>query len=117
MSDDVDDMRGVLFEPTDEQRPLVRALAGFGVVHDNIAKHVGCEPKTLRKHFGEKVDRGSVEATAQVAQSLFQMATSGKNVAAAIFRMKCRGGWREKAEVEHSLKPTYVIHSACRVTG
>ncbi len=93
-------MRGVLFEPTEEQRRLVRALAGFGIAHDDIAKQVGCEPKTLRKHFREELDRGSVEATAKVAQSLFQMATTGKNVAAAIFWMKARAGWREKHDLE-----------------
>jgi hypothetical protein len=38
----------------------------------------------------------------KVAQSLFQMATQGKNVAAAIFWMKARAGWREKQEVQHS---------------
>ena len=38
----------------------------------------------------------------KVAQSLFQMATQGKNVAAAIFWMKARAGWREKHEVKVS---------------
>jgi hypothetical protein len=98
-------MRGVLFQPTDEQRRLVKALAGFGVTHDDIAVQVGCEPKTLRKHFRDELDRGSVEATAKVAQSLFQMATTGKNVAAAIFWMKARAGWREKHEVQVSMDP------------
>jgi predicted transcriptional regulator len=102
-------MRGVLFEPTDDQRRLVRALSGFGVTHDDIARQVGCEPKTLRKHFRDELDRGSVEATAKVAQSLFQMATTGKNVAAAIFWMKCRGGWREKTQVEHTGLPRFVV--------
>ena len=102
-------MRGVLFEPTEEQRRLVRALAGFGIVHDDIAKQVGCEPKTLRKHFREELDRGSVEATAKVAQSLFQMATTGKNVAAAIFWMKARAGWREKSQVEHEVRQRHVV--------
>ncbi len=106
-------MQGVQFEPTEEQRRLVKALAGFGVIHDDIAKQVGCEPKTLRKHFREELDRGSVEATAKVAQSLFQMATTGKNVAAAIFWMKARAGWREKSEVHHSgdVQPNYVIYT------
>lgn len=63
-------MRGVLFQPTDEQRRLVQALSGFGVIHDDIAKQVGCELKTLRRHFRDELDRGSVEATAKVAPSL-----------------------------------------------
>jgi hypothetical protein len=44
-----------------------------------------------------------------VAQSLFQMATSGKNVVAAIFWLKCRGGWREKSQVEHTGLPHITV--------
>ena len=54
------------------------------------------DAKTLRKHFRRELDRGTIEANAKVAQTLFTMATVDKNVAAAIFWMKARGGWREK---------------------
>ena len=89
-----------MFEPTVEQRRTVRTMAGFGVPQDDIATYVGVDPKTLRKHFREELDRGSIEATAKVAQSLFNMATAGGNVAAAIFWMKARAGWREKNTLE-----------------
>ena len=102
-------MQGVLFEATEEQRRLVRAFAGFGVPQEDIARHIGCEPKTLRRHFREELDRGSLEATAKVAQSLFQMATTGKNVAAAIFWMKARAGWREKSPFEPGSTVGYVL--------
>jgi hypothetical protein len=52
--------------------------------------------QTLRKHFRDELERGSIEATAKVGQSLFRMATEGNSVAAAIFWMKARTGWREK---------------------
>jgi len=35
----------------------------------------------------------------KIAQSLFNMATTGGSVAAAIFRLKARAGWREKHDV------------------
>jgi hypothetical protein len=92
-------------EPTDEQRRTVKAMSGFGVPQPDIAVHLGVDPKTLRKHFREEPDRGSIEATTKVAQSLFNMATQGNNVAAAIFWMKARAGWREKQEIELSLRP------------
>jgi hypothetical protein len=95
-------MKGVETEPTEEERRLVRAFSGFGIPQEDIAKHIGIDPKTLRKHYRDELDRGSIEATAKVAQSLFQMATTGKNVAAAIFWMKARAHWKEKHEVEHS---------------
>ena len=59
----------------------------------------------MRKHFRDELDRGTVEANVKVAQSLFQMATQGKNVAAAIFWMKARAGWREKHEVQVTSRP------------
>ncbi|WP_144299797.1 hypothetical protein [Elioraea rosea] len=92
-------MQGVRFEPTEEQRRTVRAMSGFGIPQEDIATFLEIEPKTLRKHFRRELDRGMVEATAKVAQSLFQMATTGNNVAAAIFWMKARAGWREKQEL------------------
>ena len=97
-----------MFEPTEDQRRTVRALSGYGVPQDGIAIHIGVDPKTLRKHFRDELDRGSVEATAKVAQSLFNMATQGNNVAAAIFWMKARAGWREKQEMHHSGEPVII---------
>jgi hypothetical protein len=93
---------GILFEPTDEQRRTVKALSGYGVPQDGIAIHIGVDPKTLRKHFRDELDRGSDEATAKVAQTLFHLATVEKNVASVIFWMKARAGWREKQQIELS---------------
>ena len=88
------------FAPTDEQRRMVKGLSGCGVPHNDIAKVIKCDPKTLRLHFREELDLGSIEATAKVGQSLFNQATVGGSVAAAIFWMKARAGWREKQEIE-----------------
>ena len=94
--------QGHAFEATEEQRRTVRAMSGYGVPHDDIATMLRIDPKTLRKHFRDELDRGSIEATAKVGQSLFRMATEGNSVAAAIFWMKARAGWREKHEVQVS---------------
>ena len=85
---------------TEEQRRTVRAMAGYGVPHEGIATLLDIDPKTLRRHYRQELDRGAVEATAKVAQSLFQMATVEKSVATAIFWMKARAGWREKHELQ-----------------
>ncbi len=97
-------MQGAPFEPTEEQRRTMRAMAGYGVPQDDIATLLEIDPKTLRKHFRRELDRGSIEATAKVGQSLFRMATEGGSVAAAIFWMKARAGWREKHELVLSAK-------------
>ena len=92
--------QGVPYEPNEEQRRTVRAMSGYGVPHDDIATMLRVDPKTLRKHFRDELDRGSIEATAKVGQSLFRMATEGGSVAAAIFWMKARAGWSERRRIE-----------------
>jgi hypothetical protein len=47
-------------------REKVRHLAGVGVRQDDIAKIIGCAPKTLRKRCRDDLDRGVAEANAMV---------------------------------------------------
>jgi len=84
--------QGVGFRATAEQR----AISDFGVPQEDIAAFLEIDPKTLRKHFRADLDRGPIEATTKVAQSLFRMATEGNDVVAAIFWMKARAGWRSR---------------------
>ena len=91
-----------MFDPTEDQRRTVRALSGYGVPQEGIAVHIGIDAKTLRKHFRDELDRGSVEATAKVAQTLFHLATVEKNVPSVIFWMKARAGWRETVRQENT---------------
>ena len=88
------------FTPTDDQRRMVRSLSGFGVPHDDIGRIVKCSPPTLRKRFRDELDLGIAEANAKVAQTLYQQATTPGNIAATIFWLKARAGWREKQVVE-----------------
>lgn len=84
--------------PTDKQRAEVSAYAGVGLPHEQIATLIDIDEKTLRKHYRKELDRGTAQATANVAKTLYQQATKG-NVAAMIFWMKARAGWREKHDI------------------
>lgn len=90
------------FAPTEAQRSQVEALAGFGIPEDDIARTIGIDPKTLRKHFRDELDTGHIKANAKVAQSLFKKATGEGNqsVTAAIFWLKTRAGWKETQVTE-----------------
>jgi hypothetical protein len=83
------------FAVNDAVRERVRHLAGVGVRQDDIAKIIGCAPKTLRKQFRDDLDRGVAEANAIVSGCLFAAAKGG-NVTAQMFWMKTRAHWREK---------------------
>jgi len=80
-------------------RDKVRHLAGVGVGQDDIAKIIGCAPKTLRKRCRDDLDRGVAEANATVSGYLFASAKAG-NVTAQIFWLKTRAHWREKTAPE-----------------
>ena len=90
------------FTPTAEQRRMVHAMAGYGVPQDDIALVLRCTSRTLRKWFREELDVAVIEANARVAQTLYQQATKPGNIAATIFWLKARAGWREKQVVEVS---------------
>ena len=90
------------FRATDELREQVRSLAGRGVRHEDIAGTIGCDPKTLRKHFRDELDRGMAKANADVAGALYDKAMGGDTIA-QIFWMKARAHWREK-EPEKTLQ-------------
>jgi hypothetical protein len=88
------------FAPSEEQRRMVRAMAGYGVPQDDIALVVKCSSPTLRRRFRQELDVAVIEANARVAQTLYQQATTPGNIAATIFWLKARAGWREKQVVE-----------------
>ena len=84
------------FAVTDALREKVRYLAGVGVRQDDIAKIIGCSPKTLRKRCRDELDRGVAEANATMFGYLFAAAKGG-NIAAIIFWLKTRANLRERA--------------------
>jgi len=84
-------------QPLPARRRQVEAMAGYGVPEVDIARVVGIDPKTLRKHYRDELDNGHVKANAKVAENLYRKATGeGREaVTAAIFWLKTRAGWKE----------------------
>jgi hypothetical protein len=99
------------FSPSAEQRRSVKAMAGLGMRHQDIAVVLEIAEKTLRKHFRVELARGAIEANAKVLQTLYAMATSGENTAATIFYAKTRCGLRERAHEadNHWMPPPQII--------
>jgi hypothetical protein len=94
-------MARAAFVVTDAMREIARYLAGVGVPQDDIAKIIGCAPKTLRKRFRDDLDRGVAEANATMCGYLFASAKAG-NIAAIIFWLKTRA-WREGMASDDSI--------------
>ncbi|MEP9390574.1 hypothetical protein [Mesorhizobium sp. KR9-304] len=89
--------------PDPALRRQVEAMAGYGIPELGIARVIGIDPKTLRKHYRSELDLGHVKANSAVAQSLFKKATGDgpQSVTAAIFWAKTRMGWKETIVNEH----------------
>jgi hypothetical protein len=76
-------------------------MSAYGIGQEEIATVIGLRSvKTLRRHFRQELDRGAIGANAQVAQTLYKMATSGNSPAATIFWLKARAGWRDGQEFD-----------------
>jgi hypothetical protein len=89
-------------KPDPLQRRQVEAMAAYGIPELDIARVVGVDPKTLRKHYRDELDLGETKANAQVAGYLYNAAKGG-NVTAQIFWLKTRAKWRETpVELRHS---------------
>ena len=116
-------------EPTEKTRAEVSALYSFGIPQDDIARYIGVDAKTLRKHYREELDNSVTKANAAVGRFLYQNATGttikdgashADCVRAAIFWAKTRMGWSETQKLEHSnpdgsLNPTRIIIQAADV--
>ena len=92
-------------QPDSTTRRQVEAMAAYGVPEADIARVVGIDPKTLRKHYRDELDTGQIKANSKVAESLFRKATGEgpQSVTAAIFWLKTRARWKETvvSEVTH----------------
>jgi hypothetical protein len=93
------------FVVNDAMREKVRYLAGVGVPQDDIAKIVGCAPKTLRKRLSNELNLGVAEANATISGYLFAAAKAG-NIAAIIFWLKARANWRERIAPNEPISET-----------
>src|SRR5688572_31405476 len=83
-------------------RRQVEAMAAYGIPETDIARVIGIDPKTLRKHYRDELDMGATKANAQVAGYLFNAAKNG-HVTAQIFWLKTRARWKETPhELVHS---------------
>lgn len=96
-------------EPTPERRQTVQMHATVGTNQETIARVLGIDAKTLRKHYRDELDISRAKANATIGGALFNKAKDG-DTAAMIFWMKTQAGWRERLDVEHG-GDVGVIHS------
>jgi len=88
-------------KPTKEGRQLVELHAVVGTTHENIARIMEIDVKTLYKHYRDELDLGKDKANAQVGGALFRKATVKDDSQAQIFWMKTQARWRTVEDHNH----------------
>lgn len=83
------------WEPTDEQRAQIRALAQHGIPQEEIAAFVGCDPKTLRRRCKAELAE-SAKGKVKLKMHAYQRAFKSDIV--MMFYLKTQCGWRENMQ-------------------
>lgn len=86
-------------EPTKATRDTVQMHTLVGTTQADVARVIGIDEKTLRKHYRDEIDLAKARANAKVGGALFNKALSG-DTAAMIFWMKTQARWSERAEMD-----------------
>ena len=69
------------FAKTKENQELVALLIGTGWTQKRIAAYMGCDEKTLRKHFSREINAGGDMIEAEALQVLYKQMRVGKSTA------------------------------------
>jgi hypothetical protein len=100
------------FVPTEQQRRTVKSLSAYGIKQEGIALVLGLRsPKTLRKHCRKELILGDIEGVAQVAQTHYQMAKSGKYPASTIHFLERRSQWLNVQNLDSgpAVTPDFIV--------
>jgi uncharacterized membrane protein YebE (DUF533 family) len=99
------------FVPTEEQRRTAKSLAAYGIKQEGIAHVLSLSVKTLRKHFRKELTLGEIEAVANVAQTYYQMAKSGKHPQSTIHFLDKRQRWQDvqSSETRPAVTPDFIV--------
>ena len=99
------------FDPTDDQRKVVKLMVAAGIPEGDIARVIGpkgISENTLRKYFRQEIEIGAIEANAKIAGRLYAIACQSGDLKSAttacIWWTKTRMGWSEKKGLEHTGK-------------
>jgi hypothetical protein len=97
--------------PEPVSRRQVEAMAAYGVPEADIARVLGIDPKTLRKHYRDELDTGSIKANSRMAENLYRkaMGDGPQAVTATIFWLKTRAQWKEITVQEQNITHSPIL--------
>lgn len=88
----------VVHVPDEKTRRMVWIMSATGIPRRDIARALGVTQPTLRKRYPEELERGKLEANANVASTLYDQCMRG-HVRAIMFWLRTQAGWAERSEI------------------
>ena len=93
------------FEPTEEQRRVVRLMVSSGIPEDEICRVIGAsgiDAKTFLETFHDEIADGTGEANRKITNRILQIACQSEDLkaaaTAAIWWTKTRMGWKDSSD-------------------
>jgi hypothetical protein len=86
------------FQPTQQQRDLVRVLKSCGITHPAISEVLSVPLRTVERYFKKEISSGGDVVKARIGAGIVRAALDG-NLTAAMFYMRTQGGWSTRHEL------------------
>lgn len=95
-----DPLTGKLIPHTrdDKTAGQVEAMTACGFSVEEIAVALNLRPGQVKHYYAAELETSAIRANLEVARAVFDMAKSGKNLAASQFWLRNRAGWTETDE-------------------
>lgn len=108
---------GKKYIPSDETRRIITKLAEDGIIAEKIMAYIGIARNTFYKYYKEDYQKAEVVNIAKVTNVVLDLAINERNLSAATFYLKCRGGWRQDGELteEHKVEKDAIQNINIRV--
>lgn len=92
------------YSPSEQTRMQIGLMAAAGIPRNSIYSMLGIDKKTFTKHHEEDYQMGLDKMVSSVAARIYRKAISNDSdaLAAGMFLLKMRAGWREAKHVEVS---------------
>lgn len=100
---------------TDEDLERLSRMAGNGLTNEQIAAIFGIHRDTFRSYvqnderISSALEKGKAKAVEAISRACFQSAMDPKGVLDRLFWLKSRAGWREKHEIDHTIKARPIV--------
>ena len=88
-----------MHKPTEQNRKKVISYARLGITHEEIARVLQIDAKTLRLHYRDELDTAHTIANAAIGGELYRKAMDG-DTTCLIWWTKARMRWSEKRETD-----------------